>query len=211
MLQEIPMKTILFFLTVLILNCRSAESRADFYNSNSEAEKHKPAKVLETLKLKSSDSVADIGSGGGYYVLRFAETAKTVYAVDVDAELLSVIKKRAEAAGRKNVVTVNAMEKNSGLPDASVDLIFSRDSFHHLPDQVEYFSGLKKAMKPSGRVAIIDYKKNAGLYLRFFNHYTEPEEILSKMEKAGFVLQEKFDFIEDQSFFIFVPASVIKK
>ncbi len=204
------MKTILF-LTALILNCGSAESRADIYNSNSEAEKHKPGKVLDVLKIKSSDSVADIGSGGGYYALRFAETAKTVYAVDVDAELLAIVKKKAEAAGRKNVVIVNALEKNSGLPDSSVDLIFSRDSFHHLPDQAEYFSALKKTLKPSGRVAIIDYKKNAGLYLRFFNHYTEPEEIISKMEKAGFALQEKFDFIEDQSFFVFVPAPVIKK
>jgi len=205
------MKFILLFTLGFIWNCASSTSQAKAYNDSANDAKHKPEEVIAKLKIKPTDVIADLGSGGGYYTLKFAKITKKVYAIDVDSKLLETVKLKAKEENLTNIVTVLANEKNSGLSDSSIDLLFNRDTFHHLPEQTSYFSEIKKSLKPNARVAIIDYKKDANLFIRIFGHYSEEEEILSKMEKAGFKLIEKHNFISDQHFLIFQTNETINK
>ena len=95
----------------------------------------KPDEVVAALKLRSSDRIADIGAGTGYFSRRFAKTAGegTVYAVDLEPNMLRYVAKRARAEGQKNVVPVLALPDNPMLPRASVDVHLQHHSSHREP------------------------------------------------------------------------------
>ena len=89
------------------------------------------------------------------------------------------------------------------LPEAGLDLVFSRNVFHHLPEPQSYFAALKKYLKPGGRVAIIEHKKKGFGFVALFGHHTSRETIVQDMEKAGYSPVEAFDFLPDQTFTVF--------
>jgi ubiquinone/menaquinone biosynthesis C-methylase UbiE len=183
----------------------SAQYWADFFNRDASAPESKPDEVISALALKAGMQVADLGAGGGYFALRFARAVGRegkVYAVDVNPELLEMIKASVSKADLNNVVFIHAREDDSMLPEKSVDLIFVRNVFHHLPDQGKYFRNLKPKLKPGGRVAIIEYKKGA----YYSGHETPEEVVIDIMKKAGFRLAKRYDFLEKQSFTVYSPA-----
>ena len=100
--------------------------------------------------LQRGDIVADIGSGGGYYTLRFAREVGPeghVYAIDVDPENLAFVAARAKNAGLNERITLVWTGEDSSAPrDSCVDLAFLRSTFHHLDDPVRYFTSLKPAL-----------------------------------------------------------------
>lgn len=193
-------------LVAYLLVCgSSAQYWADFFNRDASAPESKPDEVISALSLKPGMQVADLGAGGGYFTLRFARAVGKegkVYAVDVNAEILEIIQASVSKAGLSNVVFIHAREEDSMLPEKSVDLIFVRNVFHHLPDQKKYFRNLKPKLKPGGRVAIIEYKK--GVY--YSGHETPEETVIEVMKKAGYSLLKRHGFLEKQSFTIFSRA-----
>ncbi len=183
----------------------SAQYWADFFNRDASAPGSRPDEVISALALKAGMQVADLGAGGGYFTLRFARAVRRegkVYAVDVNAELLEIIKASVSRAGWNNVIFTHAREDDSMLPENSVDLIFVRNVFHHLPDQEKYFRNIKPKLKAGGRIAIIEYKK--GSY--YSGHETPEETVIEVMKKAGYSLLKRYGFLEKQSFTIFSPA-----
>ncbi len=172
---------------------------------NKTASKNNPERVLKDLEIKPGYTIGDIGSGGGYYTLRLARLARSsgrVYAVDIEQESLDFIRKEAEAAHlEQQVVLVRGDEKNSNLPKESFDLLFLRNSFHHIKNRVEYFKNLKRCLKPEGRVAIIDHKKGSS-FGPGIGHGTSEGEIERVMLEAGFTLVKSCDYLSGQWFFI---------
>jgi len=93
--------------------------------------------------------------------------------------------------------TLNGMD----LPESALDLIFARNVFHHLSEPGKYIRNLKRFLKPSGKVAIIDHKPKGGFsFVSLFRHHTPEEVILQEMENAGYYLVESFDFLSEQTF-----------
>lgn len=161
-------------------------------------------KVLKYLNKKDNYTIADIGSGGGFFVFEFARiTGGKVYAVDTDSLLLDNITKQAEKENVKNVKLINAKEDDPMLPPESCNLIFMRNVFHHIMNPESYFQRLKESLKPGGRIAIIDWKPEAR-----HGHGTPEEEILSVLESAGFRRTETYGFLEKLSFNIFKAVTV---
>src|SRR5918996_1663426 len=119
-----------------------------------------PARVIETLALKPDALVADVGAGTGYFSVRLARAVPkgTVFAVDIQPEMIGYVRKRAQSEHLSNVTTVLADAISANLP-RPVDTILIVDTYHHIPNRRAYFAGLKKSLTPSGRVAIIDFKK----------------------------------------------------
>lgn len=180
------------FLNILNRDASSTESRPD--------------EILGYLQIREGQAIADIGSGGGYFTLAFARMAgKTgrVYAVDVKKKNLDFIRRLSEKGGLDNIIFVLAAESGPDLPEAGLDLVFARNVFHHLPEPGKYVSGLKKYLKPGGKVAIIEHKKKGFGFVALFGHHTSPETILSEMEKAGYSLAESFNFLPRQTFNVF--------
>ncbi len=180
------------------------------FNRKAAASESKPDQVLAALALRPGQNIADIGAGGGYFTLKFADMVGKkgrVYAIDTNPEFLEFIKNSAMEKGLRNVETIPVVEGKLILPIRSLDLVFLRNVYHHLPNRVEYSRNLKKFLKPGGKIVIIEYKRG-GLFRRIFGHYVPKETILKEMEEAGYKLKEDFGFLLKQSFMIFSPKKL---
>ncbi|MCU4139103.1 MAG: Ubiquinone/menaquinone biosynthesis C-methylase UbiE/MenG [Thermodesulfobacteria bacterium] len=182
-----------------------ASFQAKMFNKKASDPKNKPDKIIEAIALKPGQSIADIGSGGGYFSLRFAKIVGEegrVYAVDTKPELLEYVKNSAREEGLDNVIPTLVSEDKLDLPEKSLDLIFMRNVTHHIPNRVEYFKSLKRFLKPDGRIAIIEYKKGKIFTFRgLFGHYIPKETIVQEMEEAGYSLEKEFNFFTRTTFY----------
>lgn len=181
--------------------------KAKMFNRKASDPKNKPDQILETLALQPGQNIADIGAGGGYFSLRFADAVGRegqVYAVDTNPGFLEFVRNSAMEKGLNNVKTVLATEDKLILPEKSLDFVFVRNVYHHLPNRVEYFRKLARLLKPEGKVVIIEYKRG-GLFSfrRIFGHYVPREIIVEEMNEAGYQLKQSYDFLPKQSFAIF--------
>jgi SAM-dependent methyltransferase len=162
-----------------------------------------PDRVIAALGLRPGESVADIGAGTGYFTVRLAKsaTAPTVYAVDIEPSMVQYLRQRASKEGLGRVVVVQATAEGANLPQP-VDVVLVVDTYHHIPSRVTYFRELKKWMKPGGRLAIVDWRRDApeGPPVEF--RFT-PEQIASELEQAGFRLSVRHEFLPRQIFVMF--------
>ncbi len=184
------------------------KAKADMFNRKASDPKNRPDLILETLSLQPGQTIADIGSGGGYFSLRFAdEVGKEgkVYSVDTDTELLEVIRADAQEKGLTNLETIPATESRPPLPEKSLDLIFMRNVYHHLPDRVAYFRNLAGVLKPKGKLAIIEHKEGGSFFSfrRLFGHNTPKETIIKEVKEAGYRLLKDHDILPEQHFLVF--------
>lgn len=168
-----------------------------------------PEEVLAALGVQPGERVADIGAGGGYFTFKLAEAVGpggVVYAVDVDRDMTDYLQERAAEEGYRNVDVVLAPPDDSTLPPASVDLVFTCNTYHHFGHPVEYFSRVRGALRPGGRVAIIDLDAQRSTLVWLFGHGTPPSTIATQMATAGYRLERSYDFLPRQSFMVFKPA-----
>lgn len=161
-----------------------------------------PDRVVAALAIEEGQRVADLGAGGGYFTYRLARAVGAqgrVYAVDPDGDMRSRIGERAARKGYGNIVTVEPGDDDAGLPEP-VDLVLTVNAFHHLPDdRTGYFERLAEALRPGGRVAIIEARPRWFL----FGHATDPVRIRSVLTAAGYTVTAEHDFLSRQSFTIF--------
>ena len=183
--------------------------KAKVFNRAASNPKNKPDEILKVLKLRQGQVVADIGAGGGYFSLRFAEIVGKkgrVFAVDTNQKFLEYIKNEAREKELENVETIQATGEKLDLPEKSLDLIFMRNVCHHLRNRVDYFRKLGHFLKTDGKVAIIERGKPLTLH-GVFGHYVPRETIMKEMEEAGFIAKQEFDFLPNQYFIIFVQKN----
>jgi ubiquinone/menaquinone biosynthesis C-methylase UbiE len=162
-----------------------------------------PERVIDTLALPKGAVVADIGAGTGYFSVRLAKApaAPKVYAVDVEKSMVEYVRRRAAKEGLKNVVPIQATADRTNLPEP-VDLVVIVDTYHHIPKREAYFRTLRQSLKPSARVAIIDFRKGAPSGPPEQFRFT-PEQISAEMKQAGFALQAQHEFLPRQLFLIY--------
>ena len=161
-----------------------------------------PARVIDALQLKSGMKVADIGAGTGYFSMRLARVpGVSVFAVDIEPKMVEYLQQRAHKEHAMNVTAVLAGASSPNLPEP-VDVILVVDTYHHLPNRPAYFRELRKSLKPGGRIAIVDFRKDAPdgppVHFRF-----TPQQIQDEMKQAGYELQSAHDFLPRQHFLIF--------
>ncbi|MEJ5368515.1 MAG: methyltransferase [Bryobacteraceae bacterium] len=163
------------------------------------AEWQKPEEVLSALALHPEEVVADIGAGTGYFTRLFAKHSARVYAVDVDSRLLE----RIASLSLPNVVTVHAAPDAPRLPAASIDTIFFCNVLHHIPNRPAYYEKLRAALKPGGRVVILDFHKRPLPVGPPPARKLAEEEVIQEFEKSGFRLDKKHGFLPYQYFLEF--------
>ena len=161
-----------------------------------------PSRVIEALALKPGMKVADVGAGTGYFSMRLAKTpGVSVFAVDIEPKMIDYLKKRAASEHANNVTAVLAGAASPNLPEP-VDVILVVDTYHHLPNRASYFRDVRKSLKPGGRIAIVDFRKDAPegppVHFRF-----TPQQIQDEMKQAGYQLDASHDFLPRQHFLIF--------
>ncbi|RLF27473.1 MAG: methyltransferase type 11 [Thermoplasmata archaeon] len=181
--------------------------KAKMFNKKASNPKNKPDQIIKNIGLKPRQTIADIGAGGGYFTLKFAEAVGRkgrVYAVDTNPGFLEFIKSSAKEKGLDNITTVLTKEERLDLPKESLDFIFMRNVTHHLSNRTKYFKNLKKFLKPNGRVIIIEYKKGRPFTFRgICGHHIPKETIRQEMKEAEYMLTKEFDFLPEQHFTVY--------
>jgi arsenite methyltransferase len=188
---------------LLLAGCTTTLKRCAYEGLGRDGWQH-PDRVIEALALRPGDRVADLGSGGGYFTFRLARAVGPtgrVYAVDIDEALNADLRARAAREGFANVEVILARPDDPLLPPASIDLIFTSNTYHHLKDRVAYFASAGKALAPDGRIAVIDFDRRG--WMHSLGHYTDPDTIKAEMGAAGYRLEQEHAFLPRQSFLLF--------
>jgi predicted methyltransferase len=166
----------------------------------------KPKELVAALALRPGQAVADLGAGTGYFSRYLAAAVGpdgTVFAVEVEAALVAHLRERAEREGAANVVPVLASTDNPRLPEGGVDLIFIADTYHHLDHRAAYLPRLGRALRPSGRIAVIDWKAGTLPEGPPPEHKLARERVVAEMRMAGFALAGEPDLLPYQYVLVF--------
>lgn len=157
---------------------------ADWLERPEREKEEQPAKLLPLLKLKAGDAVADIGAGSGYYSFRLAPLVGDkgkIYAVDIQPEMLALIRLRAKAQKVTNVVPVGGTVTDPKLPENGVDLILMVDVYHEFDHPYEMTEAMLKSLKPGGRIAFVEFRmEDENVPIKLVHKMTE-KQVLREM------------------------------
>lgn len=169
--------------------------------------------VVDKMALAPDAVVADIGAGTGYFAFRLAEAvpAGRVVAVDIQPEMLAMIEARAAEGGIRNVVSHRGTIEGPGLAPASLDAALIVDAYHEFSHPVEMLAGIRAALKPGGRLYLLEYRAEDPRVAIKPLHKMSERQAIEEVEAAGLRWVETGDFLPQQHFLVFekvAPATV---
>jgi ubiquinone/menaquinone biosynthesis C-methylase UbiE len=154
-------------------------------------------RLAEWLEVKPGTRLADLGAGDGTFAIAMARRVGPtghVYATEIDDERLADIRQAATAAGLSNVTVIKGAVSRTNLPEACCDALFSRVVYHHLTDPAALNSDIFRALRPGGRLLIIDFEPGGIMNWigrpetadRHGGHGTPKETVVREVTAAGF-------------------------
>ena len=166
----------------------------------------KPEEVVRAMGLKPGQVVVDIGAGAGYFTRRFAAAtapAGRAIGIEVDPEMVRALNADARTHHLTNYEARLVPPDDPMLAPRSVDVVFLCDTYHHLTDRVAYFAKLGQALKPGGRLVILDFVRSPDNQ----EHSIVREEVIEELRRAGYRLAREFDLLLPKQYFLeFEPA-----
>lgn len=143
-----------------------------------------PSKLLPALKIKEGSVAADIGAGSGYYTFMLAKHVGAkgkVYAVDIQPEMLAIIKNKMKTRGVSNIELIKNTEKDPKLPPEAVDLILLVDVYHEFSFPYEMNIEMIKSLKPGGRMVFVEFRlEDPNVPIKLVHKMTE-KQVLKEM------------------------------
>ena len=121
----------------------------------------RPDQIMDAMGIADASVVADIGAGSGWFTIRLARRVGPrglVYAEDVQKEMMTAISRRVGREGLNNVQPVLGLKNDPRLPAQSLDAVLVVDAYHEIEDRVAMLSSLARALKPQGRIGVVDFK-----------------------------------------------------
>ncbi|MGI9290282.1 MAG: class I SAM-dependent methyltransferase [Gammaproteobacteria bacterium] len=162
--------------------------------------------LINNLPIQPGDAIADIGAGTGYFSIPMAEMTGpegSVYAVDIQPEMLTLLESNATRKGVGNIEYVLATERNPNLPPESIDLALMVDAYHEFAWPWEVMSAVYQSLVPGGKIVLIEYRaEDPDVPILRLHKMTEAQAI-TEMEAIGLEFIKNEDFLPQQHFMVF--------
>ena len=161
--------------------------------------------LVRELDLSPGDVVADIGAGSGYFTFRLGPLVPEgrVYAVDIEQEMLDIIRGRMANARAENIVPILGEIDDPRIPHASVDLVLIVDAYHEFSHPREMMRGIIRSLRPAGRVVLVEYRlEDPDVPIKRLHKMSE-KQVRDEMVAAGLEWVETRDVLPRQHFMVF--------
>ncbi len=183
---------------------------ADWLERAERVDEEQPERVLDAMGLQPGDVVADVGCGSGYYARRMARRVQPggrVYCEDIQPEMLEIMRRWANAEGVTGIEAVQGTPTDPRLPDGALDWIIIADVYHEMSHPEPMLAGIRRALSPTGRVALLEYRVEDGSGDQIkADHAMSVRQVLLEWQAAGFELVALHDFLPSQHLFFFRAA-----
>ncbi len=166
----------------------------------------RPGRIMDALGIADGSVVADLGAGGGWFTIRLARRVGPnglVYAEDVQRAMIESIERRVQREGLRNVRTVLGRDDDPRLTGETLDAALMVDAYHEVQDRVTFLRNVRKALKPRGRLGIVDFRKDGLGPGPPLDDRIEPAAVIADAEAAGLRLLERDDSLPFQYLLIF--------
>jgi SAM-dependent methyltransferase len=170
----------------------------------------RPDEVIRALALPEGAVVADVGAGTGYFAVRFARAVGPrgrVLATDVQEEMLSRLEERRREEGLANLEVLRAGFDDPSLPAACCDLVFLANVYKEISGRVAWARRLLPALRPGGRLAVIDYRPEATGVGPPREVRLAEARVRAELAEAGFVSVASHGFLARQYFLVLAPLA----
>jgi SAM-dependent methyltransferase len=191
---------------------------ADWLFRDTREAEEQPEQMLDALKIKPGETVADVGAGAGYTSLRLSRRVGptgTVLATDVQPQMLQMLQANAKQAGVTNIKSIRATQADPRLPEGQVDLALMVDVYHEASDPEALIQGLKKALKPGGRLVLVEFRGEDPEVPIKPEHKMTLKQVRLELEPQGLLFKESLEFLPWQHIIVFekpaAPPAAEKK
>ena len=182
---------------------------ADWLERGERIQEEAPDDAIRILQIAKGAAVADIGAGSGYMTLLLSAAvgpSGRVYANDVQPEMIQILRQRLASKQITNVTLVQGAVDDPNLPPASVDLELMVDVYHELSRPQAMLQKLRAALKPGGRLVLLEYRKEDPAIPIKFEHKMSIHEAKMELEAEGFTLSTVDESLPRQHILIFTVA-----
>jgi predicted methyltransferase len=166
----------------------------------------RPDQIMDAMGIADGSVVADIGAGSGWFTIRLARRVGPqglVYAEDVQKEMINAISRRVGREGLSNVRYVLGLKNDALLPKESLDAVLVVDAYHEVEDRVAMLASLLRALKPQGRIGVVDFKLDGTGPGPSPEERVSPDVVVKDAARAGLRLIRQEPFLPFQYFLIF--------
>jgi ubiquinone/menaquinone biosynthesis C-methylase UbiE len=182
---------------------------ADWLTRPERIQEEQPDRMLAALDIQKGSVVADVGAGVGYHVWRLAEivgpTGKVI-AEDIQEGMIRLLRKNIEDRKLRNVEIILGTPTDPKLPANSLDLVLMVDVYHEFSEPVTMMRHIQNALKPDGRVALVEFRKEDPSVPILPLHKMSVQEVRSELEPLGFKFQRSLEFLPWQHILIFTVS-----
>jgi ubiquinone/menaquinone biosynthesis C-methylase UbiE len=179
---------------------------ADWLTRPERIKEEDPDRMLAALEIKKGSVVADVGAGVGYHVWRMAEIvgpAGKVIGEDIQDGMIRLMKKNIDERKLKNVEIIQGTPTDPKLPAKALDLVLMVDVYHEFSEPVTMMRHIKDALKPGGRVVLVEFRKEDPKVPIQPLHKMSVQDVRSELEPLGFTFQKSIEFLPWQHILIF--------
>lgn len=165
----------------------------------------RPDLAIDALNLNPEDNVADIGAGTGYFSFRIAPKVPqgTVYAVDVQPEMVDALEFLKSENHVENVEVVLGSDRDPHLPENQLDWVLLVDAYHEFAYPREMMSAVVRSLKPGGKVALLEYRRENPLIAIKTLHKMTQKQAKKEMNAVGLEWRETLDVLPKQHLMVF--------
>ncbi len=182
---------------------------ADWLTRPEREREEEPDRLVSSLRIPRGATVIDLGAGVGYFTWRLAERvgpSGKVLAVEIQQEMLDMLTANIQKRGIRNVETILSAQEESRLPAGVADLVLLVDVYHELAYPARTMGEVRRALKPDGRLVVVEYRKEEPWIPIHPLHKMTVEEVRHEIEPAGFDFVELLEFLPRQHIVIFTPS-----